>query len=320
MQPTRRSILAGFLSAAALPATGLHPAGAQAPPVLEPTPGCGDDDAPTVAQTEGPYFKPEAPLRRDLAADAPTGDRITLAGFVLDTGCRPVPEALVQLWHADETGAYDNAGYRLRGCQHADDGGRWWFSTIVPARYPGRTRLLPGPDGPERIQRASCGPQSTRRGSAGGGQRGIVCFSCRSAAMLVARCSVPSRQISRGKPITATSVHGPDRPQQHADGDQDDDEGNQGHDGTPCGRVRARKAYTMPGQTRRFSARQRKQVPRTGPPAAHPGRSRDRRRCRGRVSTHHADAEKGAGCRTARPGRRGSCQERRCRILTTGSE
>jgi protocatechuate 3,4-dioxygenase beta subunit len=140
MQPTRRSILAGFLSAAALPATGLHPAGAQAPPVLEPTPGCGDDDAPTVAQTEGPYFKPEAPSRRDLAADAPNGDRITLAGFVLDTGCRPVPEALVQLWHADETGAYDNAGYRLRGCQHADDGGRWWFSTIVPARYPGRTR------------------------------------------------------------------------------------------------------------------------------------------------------------------------------------
>jgi protocatechuate 3,4-dioxygenase beta subunit len=140
MQSTRRSILAAFLSAAALPVTSSHPAGAQAPPVLEPTPECGNGGEPTIAQTEGPYFKPDAPLKRNLAVDAPNGERITLAGFVLDTGCRPVPKALVQLWHADETGAYDNAGYRLRGYQYADDSGRWWFSTIVPARYPGRTR------------------------------------------------------------------------------------------------------------------------------------------------------------------------------------
>ena len=140
MQPTRRSILVAFISAATLPVTRSHPAGAQARSVLELTPECGKGDEPTMAQTEGPYFKPDAPLKRDLAADAPNGERITLAGFVLDVGCQPVPKALVQLWHADETGAYDNAGFRLRGYQYADDTGRWWFSTIVPARYPGRTR------------------------------------------------------------------------------------------------------------------------------------------------------------------------------------
>jgi protocatechuate 3,4-dioxygenase beta subunit len=138
MQPTRRSILAAFLSAATLPVIRSHPAGAQA--VLELTPECGKGGELTMAQTEGPYFKPDAPLKRDLAVDAPNGERITLAGFVLDVGCQPIPKALVQLWHADETGAYDNAGFRLRGYQYADDTGRWWFSTIVPARYPGRTR------------------------------------------------------------------------------------------------------------------------------------------------------------------------------------
>ncbi len=61
---------------------------------------------------------------------------------MLDRNCRPVPKALLQIWQADETGAYDNTGFTLRGHQYADDSGRWWFSTIVPAAYPGRTRHI----------------------------------------------------------------------------------------------------------------------------------------------------------------------------------
>ena len=117
MQPTRRSIIAALIPAATLPVTRSHPAGAQTRSVLDLTPECGKGGEPTMAQTEGPYFKPDAPLKRDLAVDAPNGERITLAGFVLDARCQPVPKALVQLWHADETGAYDNAGFRLRGYQ-----------------------------------------------------------------------------------------------------------------------------------------------------------------------------------------------------------
>jgi protocatechuate 3,4-dioxygenase beta subunit len=144
MPQTRRTVLAAFLSASALPVLGARIAGAQVEtrtgPRLEPTPACGDDHEATPSQTEGPFFEPGAPLRHDLAADAPDGDAITIAGFVLDRECRPVPGAMVQIWHADEKGRYDNAGYRLRGHQPADDRGRWWFSTIVPAGYPGRTR------------------------------------------------------------------------------------------------------------------------------------------------------------------------------------
>jgi protocatechuate 3,4-dioxygenase beta subunit len=48
--------------------------------------------------------------------------------------------ALVELWHADERGEYDSAGFRYRGHLFTDDDGRYRFRTIVPALYPGRTR------------------------------------------------------------------------------------------------------------------------------------------------------------------------------------
>lgn len=141
MKPTRRSILAAFLAVPSIKAAGVFDAHALSPqPVLDLTPACGDADELTVAQTEGPYFKPSSPLKRDFAADAPGGTRITIAGFVLGMNCEPVSKALVELWHADDHGAYDLDGYKLRGHQFSDDSGRWWFSTIVPALYPGRTR------------------------------------------------------------------------------------------------------------------------------------------------------------------------------------
>ncbi len=54
--------------------------------------------------------------------------------------CRPIPHTLLDLWHCDAEGRYDNQGYRLRGHQFADAQGRFVFETIVPALYPGRTR------------------------------------------------------------------------------------------------------------------------------------------------------------------------------------
>lgn len=103
------------------------------------TPSC-DGLEPTPPVTEGPFYKPDTPQRRNFADDVPDGERITLAGFVLDEQCRPQAQALVELWHADDEGRYDNAGYRLRGHQFTDDNGRWWFTTIMPAVYTGRTR------------------------------------------------------------------------------------------------------------------------------------------------------------------------------------
>ena len=73
MLQTRRSFLMSFLSSAALPVLGSGPAGAQGfPQRLTLTPHCDDADELTLAQNEGPFFKLNAPLCHDLAADVRT--------------------------------------------------------------------------------------------------------------------------------------------------------------------------------------------------------------------------------------------------------
>lgn len=105
-----------------------------------------------MAQTEGPYFTPNTPLKRDFKSDVASGTPITIAGYVLTADCKPVANALIELWHCDDEGAYDNSGYKLRGHQFSDGQGRWWFETIVPGIYTGRTRhfhvKVQRPDGP----------------------------------------------------------------------------------------------------------------------------------------------------------------------------
>lgn len=129
-----------LLRAAALAAGGVaFPAAAFAQQTLPPTPQCKDGDEPTQAQTEGPFYKPKSPLRADLREPGAGGKTLLLSGLVLTRRCRPVPRALVDLWHADDKGDYDNSGFRYRGHVLTDEAGRYQFRTIVPALYPGRT-------------------------------------------------------------------------------------------------------------------------------------------------------------------------------------
>jgi protocatechuate 3,4-dioxygenase beta subunit len=68
------------------------------------------------------------------------GTRIVVRGLILSTACSPIRGALVDFWHADDRGEYDNVGFRLRGHQFTDEAGRYRLETIVPGLYPGRTR------------------------------------------------------------------------------------------------------------------------------------------------------------------------------------
>jgi protocatechuate 3,4-dioxygenase beta subunit len=133
--PIRRRLLA----VSALAVTGLvfdDAAGQQLPA----TPQCKDGDEPTVRQTAGPFFKPSSPQRADLVEPNTKGRLVDLSGQVLTRSCRPVAGALLDLWHADEWGEYDNKAFRYRGHIFADGEGRYRFRTILPALYPGRTR------------------------------------------------------------------------------------------------------------------------------------------------------------------------------------
>jgi protocatechuate 3,4-dioxygenase beta subunit len=100
---------------------------------------CG---ALTPRQTEGPFFKTDTPKRTSLVETGSRGQPLVLTGVVLSRDCRPVAGALLDFWHADDEGEYDNRGYRYRGHQFTDAQGRYRLETIVPAEYPGRTRHI----------------------------------------------------------------------------------------------------------------------------------------------------------------------------------
>ena len=133
---TRRRLLAASALAAGGLSFALDDAFAQE---LAPTPQCHDGDQPTARQSEGPFFRPSSPQRADLVEPASKARLVEVGGQVLTRGCRPIANALVDLWHADADGDYDNRGFRGRGHQFTDAQGRYRFVTIRPARYTGRT-------------------------------------------------------------------------------------------------------------------------------------------------------------------------------------
>ncbi len=118
----------------------LSSAGAVLSQELAPTPACHDGDEPTIRQTEGPFFKPKSPERSDRREPGAGGRPFELSGFVLTRRCRPLGGAVVDLWHADDKGEYDNTGFRYRGHVTTGPDGAFRFRTIMPAVYSGRTR------------------------------------------------------------------------------------------------------------------------------------------------------------------------------------
>jgi protocatechuate 3,4-dioxygenase beta subunit len=106
---------------------------------LPSTPTCVQPAPPTPAQTEGPYYVRNSPRRHVLLGDPRAGNRIVLTGFVLTRSCRPIRGAIVDVWQADARGSYDNVGFNLRGHEFTDEQGRYWFETVFPGGYPGRT-------------------------------------------------------------------------------------------------------------------------------------------------------------------------------------
>lgn len=96
----------------------------------------------TPSQTEGPFFKTDTPQRITLIEPGTKAPKLMVEGRVLTRDCRPIKGALLEFWHADEAGEYDNRGYRYRGHQFADADGRYRLDTILPAEYPGRARHI----------------------------------------------------------------------------------------------------------------------------------------------------------------------------------
>jgi protocatechuate 3,4-dioxygenase beta subunit len=93
--------------------------------------------------TEGPYYLDLDLVRRNIKGGR-KGTPLTLKFQVVDvTTCKPIPDAAVEIWHADADGGYSgvegNGGTWLRGIQRTGASGRVRFETIFPGWYRGRT-------------------------------------------------------------------------------------------------------------------------------------------------------------------------------------
>ena len=94
-----------------------------------------EDSPETENNWEGPFYKPGAPVRAVLLERGMAGTPLTVTGRVLDTHGRQLKGALLDVWQADDRGAYDNKGFRLRGRLYTDDEGRYTLRTIKPLYY-----------------------------------------------------------------------------------------------------------------------------------------------------------------------------------------
>jgi protocatechuate 3,4-dioxygenase beta subunit len=100
----------------------------------------------------GPFYSRNAPETGDLCTSGSGGKaRLMVSGRVLSApDCKPLAGALVEVWHADANGDYsgftrgktDDPACLLRASIKTDAEGRYSFSTVVPAEYPGRPRHI----------------------------------------------------------------------------------------------------------------------------------------------------------------------------------
>lgn len=93
---------------------------------------------PTPPNELGPFFKKRAPATRVLRMNGDAGMPLAVKGRIVDTRGEAVPDATVEIWHADHGGHYDLAGYRFRAKVPIDKSGGYQFDTIMPGHYPDR--------------------------------------------------------------------------------------------------------------------------------------------------------------------------------------
>lgn len=97
----------------------------------------------TPRTIEGPLYIADAPLSKGearLDQDPEPGEVLFMSGQVRDSDGKPVPGAIVDVWHANTKGGYSHfdpaqSKYNLRRRIETDSKGEYRFRTILPAGY-----------------------------------------------------------------------------------------------------------------------------------------------------------------------------------------
>ncbi len=132
------------------------------PPLLYPAYTCSVRRAPrkpliqlphTLSELTGPLYghNPIGETDHDLTRQhpgEPLGERIVVAGRVLDEDGRPIPHTLIELWQANAAGRYFHhvddhrapldPNFTGAGRAITDERGQYRFLTIKPGAYPWR--------------------------------------------------------------------------------------------------------------------------------------------------------------------------------------
>ncbi|MGB6900759.1 MAG: protocatechuate 3,4-dioxygenase subunit alpha [Candidatus Acidiferrum sp.] len=111
----------------------------------------------TTSQTVGPFFSIGFSwlYRENLAGANVSGERVEIAGRILDGDGNPVPDGIVEIWQANSNGKYahpddpqekpTDKGFNGYGRVPTNDEGRFRFTTIKPGRVPGPDGKLQAP-------------------------------------------------------------------------------------------------------------------------------------------------------------------------------
>ena len=102
---------------------------------------------PTTTDILGPFYRPGAPFKTDLIQPGTKGETLHFSGIVFGKdGKTPVNGGLVEIWHCNEDGVYDNTSdnYVYRASAKTSADGKYHFKTIMPVPYAaGQTIIRP---------------------------------------------------------------------------------------------------------------------------------------------------------------------------------
>lgn len=146
----------------------------------------------TPAQTEGPFYPNKLPLDTDndllIINDGITpavGEVTHLSGRILDAKGDPVRNALVEIWQVDHNGSYihtkdpnrekHDTNFQGFGRFLTGSTGEYYFRTIKPVPYPGRTPHIHYKiwKGKEELLTTQCYVKGEARNNRDGIYRGI---------------------------------------------------------------------------------------------------------------------------------------------------
>lgn len=92
----------------------------------------------------GPFHvadAPELPMGANICLDA-KGEDMVISGRILDTEGKPIANAVIDVWQANDEGFYDvqqkgvQPDFNLRGVFRTGPDGSYWFRAVKPKFYP----------------------------------------------------------------------------------------------------------------------------------------------------------------------------------------